>query len=229
MNFVSKTHKGRIRKENQDYLGNKINKDEYIFIVCDGLSGLPEGALASQETVKSILSCFSGKISNPEYFFKNSFKISHDRLKKASKKIIGTTVAALYLKDKTACAAWCGDSRIYQFRCGNVKWMSTDHNVLHDILNKGQSRGDIFQNPEAITRFLGNEGFHRPEVHTFHVNSGDIILVCSDGLHRFIMEPDIIDCVFKFSLKKTNTILEEKLLSKEICAPDNFSWYIIQI
>ena len=229
MEFISTTHAGFVRNENQDYLGNLKTENGHIFIVCDGIGGLPKGALASRVAVESILSDFSGSIDDPKNILQQSLSNAHQNVYKASNKLIGTTVTALYLEKGTAFAAWCGDSRIYQFQDHRIKWMSRDHNVLHDILNRGKGKGDVFQNPEAITRFLGRTESHQPEFFKFHVNIGDIVLLCSDGLHRFIMEPEIIQSTTNFSLFTANDMLEKRLLSEEVGAPDNFTWYIIHI
>ena len=229
MNFASITHTGLMRRENQDYLGSQKTDSGYVFIVCDCVGGLPKGALASRVAVESILSDFSGKIDDAEGMLRKSLTNAHENVDKASNKFIGTTVTALYLENRTAFAAWCGDSRIYQFQDQSIKWMSRDHNVLHDILNRGIGKGDVYQNPQAITRFLGRKENHQSDFHKFHINPGDVILLCSDGLHGFIIEPDIIKATTEFSPKIASGMLEKKLLSKKIGAPDNFSWIIIHI
>ena len=229
MNFVSISHTGLVRKKNQDFHGNQKTKKGHIFIVCDGISSLPKGALASRVAVESILSDFSGNIDDAESMLQRSFINAHENVIKASNKIIGTTVTALYLEEGTAFAAWCGDSRIYQFQNNRIKWMSRDHNVLHDILNRGIGKGDVYQNPQAITRFLGRTENHQPDFHKFHIDPGDIIILCSDGLHGFILEPDIIQATTEFSPQIASDMLKKKLLSKEMGAPDNFTWYIIHI
>ena len=58
---------------------------------------------------------------------------------------------------------------------------------------------------------------------------GRIIYSCSDGLSNFLSEPDIIDAVTKNSPETASDMMERKLLSEEIGAPDNFTWYIIHI
>ena len=229
MNFISTTHKGCVRDENQDFLGNQKTRNGHVFIVCDGVSGLPNGALASHIAVESILSTFLENSDSPEIMIQKSLTNAHNNVVKASTNNIGTTVTLVYFEEGIAYAAWCGDSRIYQFRDYAIEWMSRDHNILHDILNKGHSRGDIFQNPQAITRFLGRIGNHKPDIHKFYVDTNDKILLCSDGLHGFVVEPDIVQTITKFSINKANDILENKLLSEKLGAPDNFTWYIISI
>ena len=48
MIFATTSHIGLIRKENQDALGHLKTNDGKLFVVCDGVSGLPNGALASK-------------------------------------------------------------------------------------------------------------------------------------------------------------------------------------
>lgn len=229
MDFASTTHKGLVRKENQDLLGNLKLQNGYLFVVCDGVGGLPKGALASRIAVDTILTHFSGISENIEHLLKQSIFYAHENIVKASKNRIGTTVTAVYLENGNSYAAWCGDSRIYHFRDHGIEWMSRDHNVLHDVLNKGQGRGDMFQNPHAITRFLGNTSNHEIDLYKFHSDPGDHILICSDGLSGFIMEQDIVHAVTQNSPQEASDLLEKKLLAKEIGAPDNFTWYIIQL
>ena len=47
MIFATISHIGLIRKENQDARGYLKTNDGELFVVCDGVSGLPNGALAS--------------------------------------------------------------------------------------------------------------------------------------------------------------------------------------
>ena len=148
---------------------------------------------------------------------------------KTNPKPLGTTVAALYLGDGIAHTSWCGDSRIYHFRDNLLHWISQDHNVLHDILNKGKSRGSMFMNPQALNRFFGREFEVKFDYYSFSVEAGDHLLLCSDGLSNFLMESDIIHAITNNSPQDASDLMEKKLLSKEIGAPDNFTWYIIQI
>ena len=229
MNFSSTTHIGLERQENQDYLAHLNTGEGDLFIVCDGLSGLPNGALASKTAVESILSDFSGRLYDPVGLLCKSLVNANEIVVNASTNPLGTTVVAVYLQDGTATAAWCGDSRIYHFRDHDIQWMTQDHNVLHDILNKGKASGGLFLNPQAITRYLGMEEYPKGDYCQYDVESGDCILLCSDGLHGFIMEPDIIHAVMGHPPEKASEILEKKLLSEKIGAPDNFTWYIINI
>ena len=227
---VQKTHMGLVRTENQDSLENiKVGTND-LFVICDGVSGLPNGALASKTAVDSIISDFSTISSvEPETYLKSTMKKAQKAVMKTNPKPMGTTVAVVYLVDSTAYTAWCGDSRIYHFRKNILHWVSQDHNILHDILNKGKSRGNIFMNPQALNRFFGREFEVESDYYSFSVKAGDCLLICSDGLSNFLMEPDIIHAITNNSPQDASDLMERKLLTKEIGAPDNFTWHIIQI
>ena len=224
------THMGLVRTENQDSLGQiKVGAND-LFVVCDGVSGLPNGALASKIAVDSIISDFSIISSaGSETHLQSALEKAQKAVMKASPKPLGTTVVALYLYGGTAYVAWCGDSRIYHFRNNLLHWMSRDHNILHDILNKGKSRGSMFMNPQALNRFFGREFEVQSDYYSFSVEEGDHLLLCSDGLSNFLMEQDIIHAITNNSPQDASDLMERKLLTEEIGAPDNFTWYIIQI
>ena len=230
MIFATTSHIGLIRKENQDALGHLKTNDGELFVVCDGVSGLRNGALASKTALDSILADFSSNLQGqPEIQLKTSMQYAQKVVMKINPKPLGTTALAAYFHDGTAYTGWCGDSRIYHFRDHDIRWMSKDHNVLHDILNKGRSKGSLFLNPQALNRFFGREFEVESEFYSFIVELGDQILLCSDGLSNFLMEPDIIHAVTQNSPQDASDLIERKLLMEEIGAPDNFTWYIIQI
>ena len=229
MIFTSTTNVGLARKENQDFLGNLETERGHFFIVSDGLGGLPNGALASKTAVNTIFDMFSLPFSNPIEYLEQAIEDAHTAVTNADPGLLGTTVVAVYYEKGTVHAAWCGDSRIYHFTKHSIDWISRDHNVLHDVLNRGHGRRDLFFNPQAITRYLGQDDNHKPDVYKFSVKSGERILICSDGLSNFILEPDIVEAVTGHDCKNGSDMLEDMLLSKEIGAPDNFTWYIIKI
>ena len=124
MHFICNTHTGLQRKNNQDSMGNyELNKGN-LFIVCDGVSGLPNGKQASKIAVQSIYDfCLSSTI-NPKYNLVKALQNAHLSILKKSAFPMGTTVVALYIIDKIAYVAWCGDSRIYHFRNHTIQWIS---------------------------------------------------------------------------------------------------------
>ena len=227
---ASTSHVGLVRKENQDALQYLTTKFGDLFVVCDGVGGLPNGALASQTAADSIIKGFSTSTGDTtELQLLDAMENGQKSVMKVNPKPLGTTAAACCLYKGTAHATWCGDSRIYHFRDSGILWMSKDHNVLHDILNRGSGHGGMFMNPKALNRFFGREFEVESDYYSFSVEAGDHLLLCSDGLSNFLMEQDIIHAITNNSPQDASDLMERKLLTEEIGAPDNFTWYIIQI
>ena len=230
MIFASTCHLGLVKKENEDALGHLENKHGNLFVVCDGVGGLPNGALASQTAVDSIISAFPLSSGNtPDLQLQYAMENGQKSVMKINPKPLGTTVVACYYYKDVVYTSWCGDSRIYHFRDSRIVWISKDHNVLHDLLNKGEGVEEIFMNPHALTRYFGMKFVVKSDYYSFQVQSGDQILLCSDGLSNFLSEPDIIHAVTNNFPQDASNLMEKLLITEDIGAPDNFSWYIIQI
>ena len=229
MIFSSITHIGLIKKENQDYIGHIKTEKGDLFVVCDGLSGLNDGALASKTAVTSILEAYSIPFNHPGQYLKSALEIAHADVMTINYKHIGTTVVAVYIENDKVYVAWCGDSRIYHFNNHIIQWMSKDHIVLHDLLNHGILVKNDFRNPNAITRYLGRKDNHQIDYYEFSITMGSRILICSDGLTNYIMEPEIINTISDHNPKEASNMLKSSLLSASVGAPDNFSWYIIKL
>lgn len=229
MVFSSTTSAGLVKKENQDFCGNLAVSNGHIFNVCDGLSALKNGGLASKIASTSILETFCCIDIDPADQLFAALEIAHSIIIDTNIYPGGTTSAVVFCKNNITYTGWCGDSRIYYFSNDKLQWMSRDHNVLHDILNRGLSRSDVYKNPYAITRYLGNTYNHLADTHMFSTQPGDKILLCTDGLSNFIVEQVLYTTILNNNVSDAGDILEKKLLSKEIGAPDNFTWYIIEL
>ena len=230
MVFSYISHKGLIKTTNQDSIGHKECNNNRIFVVCDGVGGLPKGDLASKTAVKSILKTFKNNNSHTiQSRLQNCMHSAQESVKKVDSDKIGTTVAACIIEANNVHASWCGDSRIYHLRKNRVMWISKDHNVLHDILNKGKVNKKILKHSQSLNRFFGLNTKNLSEYHSFNTLKRDKILICSDGLTNFISEKKIIDFITNNSPQNASNLLMDQLLSSQIGAPDNFSWYIIEI
>ena len=91
-----------------------------------------------------------------------------------------------------------GDSRVYIFRNGNLEQISEDHSIvyrmyLNGILTKEDVRTHIRSN--EIYQYLGNNSSHE-KITAFvspkmQVQTGDVYIVCSDGLTDMLPESEI--------------------------------------
>ena len=232
MLFDSISHLGMQKKENQDKIAHKkLPPRGDLFVVCDGISGFRNSSKASQLVTESIINWCTEHGRDYEYEDAIKYALNH-----SNKKIygtnhgpMGTTVAMCFISWYNAYVGWCGDSRIYHFRDNKILWISKDHNVLHDILNKGSGNMETTINPMALNRFIGKSSFPKYDYVTLEIKKNDKILICTDGLSNYLNETQINNTISKNDPKSATQILTKYLLSDKINAPDNFSWYIIQI
>ena len=231
MDFSFITHQGLGKyTNNQDSIGHLELGDTKLFIVCDGVGGLPYGEQSSACAVNNIINTFKSSSNLPSNnILKNAFLKSNTEIRNLSDTPSGTTVVAVILQNNIAWCSWVGDSRIYHLKNQKISWISKDHNVLYDLINKGNLYNNISLNPNALTRYLGKNNHLQPDFHNLKLMKTDYLLLCSDGLSDFIDESILINTIYNNSPKNATSILKEMLLSNRIQAPDNFSWYIIKL
>jgi protein phosphatase len=100
---------------------------------------------------------------------------------------MGTTLVALAFSPggDVLHIAHVGDSRCYRLRAGEIEAMTVDHSLLVDVLEAHPDVDDALleRTPaHAVTRALGMEEALRVPVRTVRALSGDVYLLCSDGL-----------------------------------------------
>ena len=79
--YINLTDKGCVRTNNEDYLGYFDTLNGHVFVVCDGIGGLPCGEKASQTVVNSVKFFFSN------YYYKDPFQALSDALSYANTRI----------------------------------------------------------------------------------------------------------------------------------------------
>jgi protein phosphatase len=102
---------------------------------------------------------------------------------------MGTTIDVLLVVGSTAFIAHVGDGRIFLFRGREIHQLTEDHTLVAEQLKEGvitPEQARHAPNRSVITRALG--AFPRVLVDTLHfeLDIDDRMLLCSDGLHRYI-------------------------------------------
>jgi len=104
---------------------------------------------------------------------------------------MGSTLACAAIIDERLVAVHIGDSRIYHFsRDGQIKWRSKDHSLVQELVNGGvitEDEASTHPRRNVITRVLQAKEGHetKASIHVFeNIVSGDIVMVCSDGINE---------------------------------------------
>jgi serine/threonine protein phosphatase PrpC len=105
----------------------------------------------------------------------------------------GSTVTMVLLKGLQAYVANVGDSRTYLLREGRMEQLTRDHSVVAELVAAGQiTPQEAFDHPHVnlITRCLGFAEKVEADIRPHALQSGDCLLLCSDGLWETVRDPD---------------------------------------
>jgi len=207
------TDVGRKRPHNEDYY--LVDDENKIFIVCDGMGGANAGEVASQMAVEIIGQRMRENIEDiRELSAQNTFDskqkiktIISDAVSEASLKIfelaskeegkrgMGTTLVMLIICGENAFISSVGDSRAYLVRDNQVYQVTEDHTLVQEQLKRGLITPEEAKNVtygNVITRAVGV--MESVIVDTTHIEMmpGDMFLLCTDGLHGYTEDKDIL-------------------------------------
>lgn len=185
--YSFKSHRGKIRKNNEDYFGHY--KDQF-FLVADGLGGHPKGEVAAKLAVETAISVFkTTKQLKGKALLKKIFEQANQTVYKETIKLIkttgvkmgmGTTLVAALFEADSAYIGNIGDSRAYLFSGQNFEQITKDH-----VIDQETSPG-IW-----LHRVIGIEEQIKPDFFSKKFNQGDLLLLCTDGLTDILSDGNI--------------------------------------
>ena len=196
MKLAGKTDVGRVRQDNQDdYRAGELPGDAAWLLVCDGMGGARGGREASQSACDVIERCFQEQYSQcipgeEETFLKKAL-LSANRyvfqkaLREESLAGMGTTAVCALVRSGRVYLCHAGDSRAYLYRDGQLAQLTHDHSYVQELVDCGTitvEEAEHHPQKNIITRALGVDYRLEPEFATAQLHSGDILLLCSDGL-----------------------------------------------
>lgn len=201
------TDKGSVREVNEDYYGILVPHTEEILdelgsliIVSDGMGGHFSGGEASHAAVDVVSEVYFERsegdpITRLAEAFQEANRQVFETVGKGLKSFAGTTcTAALLFPDKIH-IAHAGDSRAYLIRGCVIEQVTSDHSVVGEMVRKGMlSKEDARHHPRrnVITRAIGLRMQIDVDVsESIPVETGDIVLVCTDGLSSMLDEGEI--------------------------------------
>lgn len=201
-----KTDVGMVREHNEDsaYMDPKGS----YFIVADGMGGHAAGEVASSMAVEEVAKALEAARPLLEKFAaepadegrQQVVQILEDAVRRAhqavyerggretDKRGMGTTLDVLLVVDGEAFVAHVGDSRTYLLRGGSAAQVTTDHTVAEVLVIEGKLSADearisplrtILVNAIGVSADVGVELAH------LKLRKGDVLLLCSDGLHDY--------------------------------------------
>jgi len=102
---------------------------------------------------------------------------------------MATTLVACALRYDRAAVAHAGDSRCYLIRHGLATLLTRDHTVANEQVKLGilsAKVAAVSPNRHVLVRSLGSDLFVNVDLAEHQVLPGDVLLLCSDGLHNSV-------------------------------------------
>lgn len=205
MHVNSLTNIGLVRKANEDnYLADK---NRGLFVVADGMGGHERGELASSIAIKTLDNYLTTEIIKAnkvnalcQAIQKANEFIFHESQINKSCTGMGTTITATLFIDDQLYVGHIGDSRAYLIRDKNITLLTKDHSLVGELLRKGElTESEAYQHPHrnVLTRALGTEPIVEIDIAEFKINSGDLLLLCTDGLYNLVKDGEILTEITK--------------------------------
>jgi serine/threonine protein phosphatase PrpC len=216
LQVVSLTHSGMVRTHNEDSVG--VEAACGLVVLADGMGGYNAGEVASgiavsvttSEVAQGLQHASPIEIDTASHE-ELAVTLLRDNIQKANSSIyqasqsqpqyagMGTTIVSGLFYDNRVAVAHVGDSRMYRLRGETLATVTKDHSLLQEQIDSGMislAEARHSKNKNLVTRAVGIDENVMPEVHVYDVQTGDIYLLCSDGLNDMVEDPDIESALY---------------------------------
>ena len=241
------TDLGRKRQTNEDayFMDDMLG----LYVVADGMGGHAAGEVASQEAVETCFGMVKRGLSSlheledpvADEDARAACRLMESSVQAATymvfsmaemdrgKSGMGTTISAMLVLGEYAITAQVGDSRIYRVRGAEVEQLTEDHTLIAWQLKQGlitpqEAKKSPHRN--VITRAVGNRDYVQVDTGLVPLMSGDRLILCSDGLHGYLREADILPIV---RLGGENAVKRFIDLANERGGKDNITAILVEI
>ncbi len=202
---------GQVRARNEDSF--KLVPDLSVAVVADGMGGHPGGDVASKlaaETAAGVLQeqlrslqllpeeDLAGRLSSA---MAESVMTAHAEVRARGELEpelvgMGTTLTAFVVHPQTGTYALghVGDSRAYLMRHGRLSQLTRDDTWVQERLDASQLTPEqARKHPfgHLLTQCVGLEDPPEPQVLRGSVETGDVFLLCTDGLIGFVDDEEV--------------------------------------
>ena len=244
--FAQVSDFGKVRKNNEDAMGSFIPSSRkqgrthgYLFAVADGVGGMDLGEVASATAIKVVTEEFSNAqagamlISLLPRLIERANAAVHDctLAPEYRGRKMATTLVACAIRYDQAIVSHVGDSRCYLVRGGKAKQITQDHTWVNEQRKMGIISASEMAESESrhvLIRSLGPELFVSPDTTAVTLQAGDVLVLCSDGLHDELGEDELARIV---SQNKNIDEIAKELVARavEIDGNDNTTAQVIRI
>jgi PPM family protein phosphatase len=206
--FFSQTDTGRFRTNNEDSVA--LHPEGGVAVLADGMGGYNAGEVASQMACEFI----GGELvrwleqaaqTATDVDVRRAMDICVDNANRAIFNAansnaeyagMGTTLVLAVCRPGRLLVGHIGDSRAYRWRDNELVQITRDHSLLQEQIDAGiltPEQAAMSSNKNLVTRAVGVEDYVLLETRSHELQSGDVILMCSDGLSDMLEDRQIAE------------------------------------
>jgi serine/threonine protein phosphatase PrpC len=237
------SHVGKLRSKNEDCIF--IDSQGRFALLADGMGGHLGGKEASHmaiDIVRTRIDEYLLQASDDipgrdvqtlllESFHDAAIQVYEKGQRQSELHNMGTTLIAWMLERNKISMAYVGDSRAFLIREENIYLTTIDHSFFNEQIRLGAHRSQVadLQHRHVIMRNIGLSPPSVPSVYSAPVQSGDVWLICSDGLSNKLLTSEILQVFLEWSNSLPGCC---KALVEKACArggEDNVSVILLKI
>ena len=237
--YGSQTDLGRTRSSNEDSFSARPEKK--LFLVADGMGGHAAGEIASQLAATTMEELVVEGVSDPrddlEEILRSAAEGANARVFESQAENpelagMGSTLTALSFRDRRYYIAHVGDSRAYLLREGVLDQLTRDHSLVWHLYESGVLRKEeLSSHPQKnlITRSIGPHSHIEVDVERGEARSGDVYLLCSDGLSDVVPD-ETIRTILADAARSPQEMCDRLVnLANEAGGPDNITAVVVRL
>jgi len=206
--FFSQIDTGRFRTNNEDSVA--VDPAGGVAVLADGMGGYNAGEVASQMACEFVCGELvrwlqQASQSATDVDVRRAMDICVDNANRAIFNAansnadyagMGTTLVLSVFRPGRVLIGHIGDSRAYRWRDAQLQQITRDHSLLQEQIDAGiltPEQAALSSNKNLVTRAVGVEDYVLLETRSHELQSGDIILMCSDGLSDMLEDRQIAE------------------------------------
>jgi PPM family protein phosphatase len=191
------TDPGRTRRHNED----AYVIEPPLFAIADGMGGAQAGEVASRLATAALKESHlnGGGEQRISDLIQEANRRVYDRSSTdPNTSGMGTTITVALVEDDLVSFGHVGDSRAYLIRDAQMEQLTEDHSLVNELLKTGKlspEEAETHPQRSVITRALGTDPDVDVDTFSVRAETGDLFLLCSDGLTDMVPEESILDVV----------------------------------
>jgi protein phosphatase len=184
--------------ESKEHLVPSPGQTGFLFLVADGIGGVPCGERASSMAVKSLHQYLrdesrvlkKGRLEITRALIRGASRCQSDLQAEVDRRPecegMSTTLTGILSLARRLYIVHTGDSRCYLLRGSKFKLVTSDHSQAQLEIDAGtmdQEAARKSPGGNSLWKFLSSDySRQRPDVGSIRLETGDVFLLCTDGV-----------------------------------------------